>query len=262
MSKILFIGDIVGKGGRAITDAVLPELKARYQPDLVIANAENAAHGNGLTRSIYFALTDDLKIDALTSGNHIWDNKDIFEDTSVFRRLVRPVNFPPGVPLNDHLIIERNQKKIGIFNLMGRVFMNGYDDPFRAADQMIETLRAAGCTDIILDFHAEATSEKAALAWYLDGRISALIGTHTHVQTADERLLPSGTAFITDAGFTGGWNSIIGMKKEKIIPRFLTMLPSKFEPEETGPMQFNGVFLETNEQGKAVRIERIHLTRK
>ncbi|MFC1478859.1 TIGR00282 family metallophosphoesterase [Candidatus Margulisiibacteriota bacterium] len=255
--KVLFIGDIIGKPGRLAAGKLLPALKNKYKPDLVIANAENATHGNGLQKKTYIELVEDLKIDILTSGNHIWDKKEIFKDIDSFNKLVRPANFAPGVPGKEKLIIERSGVKTGILNLMGRVFMPPYDDPFRTADRIIQEMRQEDVDNIIVDIHAEATSEKVAMGWYLDGRVTAVIGTHTHVQTSDERILPQGTAYITDAGHTGAYNSVIGVDKKPIIKRFLTMMPVPFEPPEGGPVQFNGVFFETDKAGKAIKIERI-----
>ncbi|MFH1428678.1 MAG: TIGR00282 family metallophosphoesterase [Candidatus Margulisiibacteriota bacterium] len=255
--KVLFIGDIIGKPGRVSVEKILPGLRKKYQPDLVIANAENATHGNGLQKKTYIELVEDLKIDILTSGNHIWDKKEIFKNIDSFKRLVRPANFSPGVPGQEKIIIESAGVKTGIFNLMGRVFMPPYDDPFRTADRIIQGMMREDVDNIIVDIHAEATSEKVALGWYLDGRVTAVIGTHTHVQTADERILPEGTAYITDVGHTGAYNSVIGVDKKPIIKRFLTMMPVPFDPPEEGPVQFNGVFFETDQYGKAVKIKRV-----
>ncbi|MFA5928226.1 MAG: TIGR00282 family metallophosphoesterase [Candidatus Margulisiibacteriota bacterium] len=254
----LFIGDIIGSPGRAVTQKLLPGLKQKYAPDLIIANGENATHGNGLNRATYEELTGKMEIDVLTSGNHIWDKKEIFRDLASLTKLVRPANYPPGTPGQEKVIVECNGEKVGIINLLGRVFMPTYDDPFRAADRLVAELQKQGVKQIIVDIHAEATSEKAALAWYLDGRVSAVIGTHTHVQTADERLMPQGTAFITDAGQTGAYNSIIGVQKAPVLKRFLTMMYESFEPESSGPMQFNGVVIETDFRGKAKSIQRIY----
>ena len=255
--KVLFIGDIVGELGREAVRQLLPDLKSKHQADLVIANAENVSHGNGLTKKHYFDLVTSLGIDFLTGGNHIWDKKDIFKDIRSFTKLVRPANFPPGVPGLEKLIVEVKGLKIGIFNLLGRVFMQSYDDPFRAADRMVDELRKDDVDITLVDIHAEATSEKVALGWYLDGRVSAIIGTHTHVQTADEKILPKGTAYITDVGFTGGSNSVIGVEIAPVLRRFQTQISAKFDPPSTGPMQFNAVVVEIGDDGKAINIERI-----
>ena len=255
--KILFIGDIVGAIGREVVRQLLPGLKSKHNINLVMANAENVSHGNGLTKKHYLELTNSLGIDLLTSGNHIWDKKDIFKDIRSLTKLVRPANFPPGIPGLEKLVVESNGLKIGVFNLLGRVFMPTYDDPFRCADRMVDELSKEDVDVILVDVHAEATSEKVALGWYLDGKVSAIIGTHTHVQTADERILPKGTAYITDVGFTGGSDSVIGVEKGPVLRRFQTQISIPLDPPKTGPMQLNGLVLEIGEDGKAISIERV-----
>ena len=255
--KILFIGDIIGRPGRQAVEKLLPGLVEEHQIDFVIANGENAAAGFGLTPAVLDNLFG-LGIDAVTSGNHLWDKKDILPRLKKEPRLLRPANYPPEVPGTSFGIYEDKQgRKVGVFNLLGRVFMPAVDCPFRIADQVIAELKKE--TDIIIvDMHAEATSEKIALGWYLDGRVSAVIGTHTHVMTADERVLPHGTAYITDAGMTGGFDSVIGMEKEPIIEKFLTQLPTKFEVAEQD-VRFNGVVVEVDEQnGKAIEINKVN----
>ncbi|MBU1355499.1 MAG: TIGR00282 family metallophosphoesterase [Candidatus Edwardsbacteria bacterium] len=254
--KILFIGDIIGRPGRQAVEKLLPGLVEEHQIDFVIANGENAAAGFGLTPAVLDNLFA-LGIDVVTSGNHLWDKRDILPRLKKEPRLLRPANYPPDVPGTCFGVYQDKQgRKVGVFNLLGRVFMPAVDCPFRTADQVIAELKKE--TDIIiLDMHAEATSEKIALGWYLDGRASAVIGTHTHVMTADERVLPQGTAYITDAGMTGGFDSVIGMEKEPIIEKFLTQLPTKFEVAE-GDVRFNGVVVEVDEQsGKARGIIKI-----
>lgn len=239
-------------------EKLLPGLVEEHQIDFVIANGENAAAGFGLTPAVLDNLFG-LGIDVVTSGNHLWDKKDILPRLKKEPRLLRPANYPPEVPGNYFGVYEDKQgRKIGVFNLLGRVFMPAVDCPFRIADQVIAELKKE--TDIIIvDMHAEATSEKIALGWYLDGRASAVIGTHTHVMTADERVLPKGTAYITDAGMTGGFDSVIGMEKEPIIEKFLTQLPTKFEVAERD-VRFNGVVVEVDEQsGKALNISSVCL---
>ncbi len=225
---LLFIADIVGKAGRKALQGLLPGLVKEHQPVLVVANGENAAGGFGLTREVLDEIYQ-AGVAVVTSGNHIWDKKEALTLLSQDAKLLRPANYPVGVPgRGGHVVQARSGHKIGILNLMGRVFMAPLDDPFRTADQEIERLKQE--TPIILvDFHAEATAEKIAMGWYLDGRVSALIGTHTHVQTADERILPEGTAYVTDVGMTGPFDSVIGMKKEGSLQRFLTGIPVKFE---------------------------------
>lgn len=257
--KILFIGDIIGRPGRQAVEKLLPGLVEEHQIDFVIANGENAAAGFGLTPAVLDNLFA-LGINVVTSGNHLWDKKDILPRLKKEHRLLRPANYPPEVPGTNFGVYQDKQGcKIGVFNLLGRVFMPAVDCPFRIAEQVIAELKKE--TDIIIvDMHAEATSEKIALGWYLDGRASAVIGTHTHVMTADERVLPKGTAYITDAGMTGGFDSVIGMEKEPIIEKFLTQLPTKFEVAEQD-VRFNGVIIEVDEQsGKAIQIIRLNIT--
>lgn len=255
--NFLFIGDIIGKSGRETVKKVLPSLKKEYEIDITIANAENSAHGNGITKRVYEELIYDCKIDVLTGGNHIWDKREIFKELASLDKLVRPLNFLRGNPGKGYLNFTYKDQNILVFNLMGRVFLPPYNDPFEASERLLEKFQAQKNSHIFLDFHAEASSEKVALAWYLDGKLSAIAGTHTHVQTADERILPKGTAYITDTGFTGSQNSVIGVQIEPVLKRFLTMLPDKFTPEEAPPYQFNAFFFATNEFGKASEIKRI-----
>ena len=255
--KILFIGDIIGRPGRTAVANLLSGLVGENQIDLVIANGENAAAGFGLTPAVLDSLFD-LGIDVVTSGNHLWDKKEILPRLKKEPRLLRPANYPPEVPGACFGVFEdKKGRKIGVFNLLGRVFMPAVDCPFRTADRVIAELKKE--TDIIIvDMHAEATSEKVALSWYLDGRVSAVIGTHTHVMTADQRILPKGTAYITDAGMTGAFDSVIGMEKGPIIEKFLTQLPTKFEVAEHDA-KFNGVVVEVDENsGRAMKIRAIN----
>jgi metallophosphoesterase (TIGR00282 family) len=254
--NILFIGDIVGAYGRAVVKLLLPELKKEYAIDLTIANAENSAHGYSITEKIYHELLE-LEIDAMTMGNHLFEKKELIQKIDSFDKLVRPANFPPGAPGRDHLIVDVKGTKVAIVNLLGRVFMQCLDCPFQAADKLIPKLKEQAKI-IIVDVHAEATSEKCALGFYLDGRVSAVLGTHTHVMTADERLMAGGAAFISDVGMVGAADSIIGMSKEQIIKRFVTQLPEKFEPTDYGPGLFNAVVLKIDEKtGKALEIKRV-----
>lgn len=252
MIKILFIGDIVGKPGRETVKKVLPSLKAKFLPDIIIANGENSAAGMGINEKKYQEMIE-IGIDVITLGNHVWHNKEFLKDIEKCDRAVRPANYPPGTPGKDRIIY----KGVGIINLLGRVFMKEMDCPFRAAETVISGFKKE--TNIILvDMHAEATSEKAALGWYLDGRVSAVIGTHTHVQTADERILPNGTAYITDVGMVGAYNSVIGVDKDPIIERFLTCIPKRFTVEENGPRIFNAVIMDVDQNtGKTKEIKRI-----
>lgn len=256
--KILFIGDIVGKPGRNAVSQELHRLVDRHRVDLVVANCENAAGGFGITEETARDLFAQ-GIDILTSGNHIWDKRDSYPFIDAEERLVRPANYPEGSPGRGTTVATTaGGVKVAVLNLEGRVFMNNLECPFRVADREIERLRRT--TPIIfVDFHAEATSEKASLGWYLDGRVSAVIGTHTHVQTADERVLTAGTAYMSDAGMTGSFDSVIGVRKEQAIERFLTQLPAKFEVAKKD-VRFNGVVVEIDEAtGKALGIERISL---
>lgn len=254
--KVLFVGDIVGKVGRDAIGKLLPQLKKEFAIDFVIANAENAAGGSGVTPRVYKELIG-YGIDLISSGDHIWKRRDIFETIDDYPQLLRPSNFPPGVPGRGSAIFKsKNGLKVAVINLLGRVFMQPVDCPFRAAKQEIEQLSKEAQV-IIVDIHAEATSEKIALGWYLDGMVSAVLGTHTHVQTADQRILPKGSAYITDAGMTGPIDSVIGRRVEDVLERFLTQVPTRFEIA-TENIQLQGVIIDIDEKtGKAASIERI-----
>jgi metallophosphoesterase (TIGR00282 family) len=248
---ILAIGDIIGKPGRQAIHEVVPDLRKEHGIDLVIANGENAAGGFGLTIATAQELLDD-GIDVLTSGNHIWAQKEIIPYLDENVPLLRPLNYPSGVPGRGYMMKNRAM----VVNLIGRTFMNSYDCPFRTMDALLEKLSSKPKV-IIVDFHAEATSEKVALGRYLDGRVSAVLGTHTHVGTIDTRILPGGTAYVTDIGMTGPDNSVIGDDADAVIQRFLTMLPHHLSVGKGKPV-FNAVMVEVDEKsGKAFRIERI-----
>lgn len=255
--KILFIGDIVGSPGRKALKEYLPKLKGKFKPDITIVNGENAAAGKGLTKKVANEIFQ-TGCDIMTMGNHTWDKKDIFEFIEDEENIIRPANFPEGNPGKGYVIKKAGNNKIAVINLQGRTFLPPIDCPFRKADELIE--KAGKETPVIfVDFHAEATSEKQAMGWYLDGRVSAVVGTHTHVQTADERVLPGGTAYVTDAGMTGPWDGILGMNRDVVIQRFLTNLPARFEVTE-GREQCNGVIIDVNNQtGKSELIQRIHI---
>lgn len=257
--RILFIGDIFGKPGREIVRRAIPALLAQRDLDLVIANVENSAAGFGVTGDIADTILG-YGVDVMTSGNHVWDKKELLEYLPRQPKLLRPANFPAGVPgRGSYLARTRRGELVGVLNIMGRVFMTPLDDPFAVALREIEALRAKTRV-ILVDFHAEATSEKVAMGWHLDGRATAVIGTHTHVQTADERLLPKGTAYQTDVGMTGPHDSIIGVSVEAALGRFLTGMPAKFEPA-TGPARLNAVIISADPaSGKATAIERINLS--
>ena len=256
--KILFVGDIIGKTGRQALSRELHRLIDRHRVDVVIANGENAAGGFGLTEEVAGELFK-LGIDILTSGNHIWDKKEALDYLRREEKVIRPANYPEGTPgCGSVIFATAGGLKVAVLNLEGRVFMNNLECPFRVADREIERLKKETPV-IFIDFHAEATSEKASLGWYLDGRASAVIGTHTHVQTADERILPGGTAYMTDAGMTGAFDSVIGIRKDEAIAKFLTQMPVRFEVAKAN-IRLNGVVVEVDEEsGRAHRIERINI---
>jgi len=252
------IGDICGRPGRRLVRALLPELRRQHGADLVVANGENSAGGVGITADVAEEILQ-AGVDVLTGGNHTWHNREAYALLDGHPRLLRPANYPAGAPGRGALTMDTSAGRIGILNLQGRVFMGELDDPFRTADEQVESLRRE--TPVILvDFHAEATSEKIAMGWHLDGRVSAVIGTHTHVQTADERILPQGTAYITDVGMTGPRDGIIGMDRQSILEHFLTGLPVRFTVAR-GAVQLNGVALEVDGDGRARHIERIQVVR-
>jgi metallophosphoesterase (TIGR00282 family) len=254
--KILFIGDTVGKAGRAVVHQHLKHLQEELAIELTILNCENAAAGFGITPKIADEFFD-WGIDVLTSGNHIWDKKEIMPYLSKNPRILRPANYPPDNPGRGLAILKtRSEQEVAVLNLQGRVFMPATDDPFRVADAELARI-PKHIKVIFVDMHGEATSEKVAMGWYLDGRVSAVIGTHTHIPTADSKILPGGTAYQTDAGMSGPFYSVIGVIKEDVIRRFLTSIPDKFE-SASQDAQLNGVFVEVDSgTGKARRIERI-----
>ncbi len=254
--KILFIADIVGKPGRQAVSWELHRLVDRHRIDCVIANGENAAGGFGITeetaRELYAC-----GVNLITSGNHIWDKKDLMDYLGRDEKIIRPANYPEGAPGRGSAVIRTPAGvPVAVLNLEGRVFMNNLDCPFRVAEREINRLKAI-TPIVVVDFHAEATSEKLALGWYLDEKASAVLGTHTHVQTADERIFPGGTAYITDAGMTGSFESVIGIRKELAIEKFLSQLPVRFEVAKKD-IRLNGVVIEIDENdGKALAIERL-----
>ncbi len=254
--RILFIGDIVGKPGRELVRRGLPTLVEQHSADLVIANAENAAAGFGITREIGDQLLG-WGVDVMTSGNHIWDKKEAIDYIGAEPRLLRPANYPAGVPGNgSYLARTADGRSAGVVNVMGRVFMLAIDDPFEVVLKQIDALKTRARV-IFVDFHAEATSEKIAMGWHLDGRVTAVVGTHTHVQTADERILPKGTAYLTDVGMTGPHESIIGVEVEPALGRFRNGMPARFETASGNP-RLNAVVIEADDvTGLATDIERI-----
>jgi metallophosphoesterase (TIGR00282 family) len=258
--RLLFVGDIVGRPGRDLIRQGLRALVELHGIDLVIANAENSAGGFGITREIGDELLD-RGVDVMTSGNHIWDKREALEYIGAEARLLRPANFPDGAPgRGSYLARSRGGQGVGVINVMGRIYMAPLDDPFAVVLREIEALRARARV-ILVDFHAEATSEKLAMGWHLDGQVTAVVGTHTHVQTADEQLLPQGTAYITDVGMTGPHDGIIGVEREAALSRFLTGLPSRFETA-TGNPRLHAVVIDADEAtGRARSIERLSLGR-
>jgi metallophosphoesterase (TIGR00282 family) len=250
----LFIGDIIGHPGRRALRKCLPRLKEKCSPDFVVANGENSAGGVGITEEVGTELLG--LVDVLTSGNHVWDKKEALPYLDREPRLLRPANYPPLNPGRGAYLLESPRGwRAGILNLQGRVFMEPLDCPFRVGDKEVAKLRAATPV-IVVDFHAEATSEKQALGWHLDGKVSAVIGTHTHVPTADERILPRGTAYITDVGMVGGYDSVIGIRPEQAVARFLTGRPQRFEPEKEG-FVFSSVYIEVDRAtGRALSVRR------
>lgn len=254
--KILFIGDVVGSPGRDMVKEYVPKLKDKYKPAITIINGENAAAGKGITEPIYRNFLE-WGAQVITMGNHTWNKKEIFDFIDDAKYLIRPANFPENNPGKGIVFLNINNTEVAIINLQGRTFLDAIDHPFEKADELIEMAKKR--TNIIfIDFHAEATSEKQAFAWYVDGRVSAVIGTHTHTQTADERILPNGTAYMTDAGMTGPYDGILGVEREAVIKRFLTSLPVRFETTKQGRKQLNGALISVDKKtGKATNIERI-----
>lgn len=255
MLKILFVGDIFGEPGRRALERLLPRLREEMAVDLVVANGENAAGGLGLTARLARDLWG-CGVDVITTGNHVWKQRDLLPVLDEENRLLRPANFPPKVPGHGQVILEAAGVKIGVVNLQGRVYMNELDDPFRCLDELLAgPLANADC--VVVDMHAEASSEKQALAWYVDGRAAAVVGTHTHVQTADEKILPGGTAYISDLGLTGPHRSVIGMDPKAAIKRFLTQQPMRFKVAK-GDARLQGALVEIDrETGLAHSIKRI-----
>jgi metallophosphoesterase (TIGR00282 family) len=261
MTTLLFIGDIVGRPGRDLVRRAVPAIVSHHGVDLVIANVENAAAGFGVTPEI----ADDFLsygVHVMTGGNHTWDKKEIIPYFADQPCLIRPANMPAGTPGRGSFVARAaNGVLVGVVNGMGRVFMTAIDDPFRVIPDEVAVVKERAKV-VFVDFHAEATSEKVAMGWHLDGRVTAMVGTHTHVQTADERVLPQGTAYITDVGMTGPHDSVIGVERQAIIQRFLTGLPQRFETATENP-KLHGVLVKADEQtGRALSIERLSLSTK
>lgn len=255
--RILFIGDIVGRPGRECLKRTIPRLKNNYYPDIVIANGENSAGGVGITENVANEIFD-AGVDIITGGNHIWDNKDVFNFIDREEHLLRPLNYPAGTPGRGAVVFEKAGEKIAVICLAGQVFMPELECPFRRVVDEIERLNKV-TPIIVVDFHAEATSEKNALGWFLKDRVSAVIGTHTHVQTADEKIIGQRMGYITDAGMTGPFNSVIGIEIDLAIEKFTTKLPVRFRIGDARVMQFNGLIFEVNNEGRCTSVERINL---
>ncbi|SFJ25069.1 TIGR00282 family metallophosphoesterase [Thermoflavimicrobium dichotomicum] len=255
--KVLMFGDVVGDLGRQTLLSYLPELKKMFSPDLIVVNGENAAmSGRGITRAITRELIA-AGVDCITLGNHAWAQPEIFDFVEWEEHMIRPANFPPGTPGRGFITIPTSKGKCTIVSLMGRTFLQPLDCPFRTIDAILEQTPPSHY--ILIDFHAETTSEKQSFAWYVDGRVSAVIGTHTHVQTADERILPKGTGYLTDVGMVGPYDGILGMDKEAVIRRFLTQLPVRFEVAK-GRSQLNAVLIEFDPHTKrAKKLKRIRI---
>ena len=255
--SVICVGDVFGEPGRRAVAQLLPGLKKQHEADLAVVNVENSAAGYGVTPLIARSFLEQ-GVDVMTSGNHIWDKKEIVEYITKENLLLRPANFPVGVPGTGSIVVKAGPHKVGVLNLMGRVFLPNLDCPFRKADEEIARLRQE-TPIVIVDMHTEATSESQAMGWYLDGRVSAVVGTHRHVQTADERILPKGTAYITDLGMTGPTDSVIGADPEQALHRFLTQMPNRLEPAK-GPAALHGVVIRIDpDTGRGLAIERLRV---
>jgi metallophosphoesterase (TIGR00282 family) len=254
--KLIFVGDVVAGIGRRTLAELLPELRERHRPDFVVVNGENAAGGVGITRKTAHELFD-LGADAITLGNHAYRHREVYGYLDQEPRIVRPANYPKGSPGHGHTVVEADGKRLGVVNLSGQVFLNAVRSPFAEADALLSELR--GKADAVLvDMHAEATSEKVAMGWHLDGRALACVGTHTHIPTADARVLPGGTAYVTDVGMTGPRGGVIGVKREQALERFLTLTHVRFETSDEDPW-LNAVVVEGDAGGRALSIEQVIL---
>jgi metallophosphoesterase (TIGR00282 family) len=252
--KLLFVGDVVGGVGRRILAALLPELRERHRPDWVVVNGENSAGGVGVTAKTARELFE-VGADAITLGNHAYRHREVYDYLDREPRIVRPANYPKGSPGRGHTVVERDGARLGVINLAGQLFMDAVRSPFSEADALLAELRGAA-DHLLLDFHAEATSEKVAMGWHVDGRVTACIGTHTHVPTADARVLPGGTAYVSDAGMTGGRGGVIGVKRELALERFMTLTQVRFETAEEDPW-LNAVLVEAGSDGRATAIHQL-----
>jgi metallophosphoesterase (TIGR00282 family) len=252
--RLLFIGDVVGSAGRQVVEALLPGIRERERIDFVVANGENSAGGVGITPKTAQSLFG-AGVDAITLGNHAYRHRDVYELLDTDERIVRPGNYPRAAPGRGHTVVQNEAGRLGIVNLSGMVFMEAARSPFPDADAALAELR--GKADFVLvDFHAEATSEKVAMGWHLDGRVTACVGTHTHVPTADARVLPGGTAYISDVGMTGARDGVIGVRREQALERFLTQVPARFDPSDEDPW-LNAVLIEAGDDGRATSIRQL-----
>ncbi|CAN5722557.1 MAG: TIGR00282 family metallophosphoesterase [Thermoleophilaceae bacterium] len=252
--KLLFIGDVVGGVGRRALAALLPALRERWQPDFVVANGENAAGGVGITERTALELLG-AGVDAITLGNHAYRHREVYDFLDGDQRVVRPANYPKGSPGRGHTVVEKEGRRLGLVNLSGSLFLEAARSPFAEVDAALGDLRGRA-DHVLVDFHAEATSEKVAMGWHLDGRVTACVGTHTHVPTADARVLPGGTAYVTDVGMTGPRGGVIGVKREQALDRFRTMVPVRFETSRDDPW-LNAVVIEGEPDGRARSIEQV-----
>jgi metallophosphoesterase (TIGR00282 family) len=252
--RLLFVGDIVGSPGRHAVESLLPVLRERHEPDFVVVNGENSAGGLGITSKIARALYK-AGVDAITLGNHTYRHAEVYDFLDSDERIVRPANYPKGNPGKGHTVVEKDGVRLAVVNLSGTVFLDAARSPFAEVDAILSDLRGKA-DHVLVDFHAEATSEKVAMGWYLDGRVMACVGTHTHVPTADARVLPQGTAYITDVGMTGARGGVIGVVKEQAMRRFTTMMPVKFETASDDPW-LNAVLIEAGDDGRALSIEQV-----
>jgi 2',3'-cyclic-nucleotide 2'-phosphodiesterase len=255
--RLLFIGDVVGGIGRRTMASLLPGLRDEYRPDFVVVNGENAAGGVGITEKTARELLD-LGADAITLGNHAYRHRDVYDFLDREARIVRPANYPKGSPGRGHTLVERDGVRLGVVNLSGMVFMQAMRSPFSEVDALLAELRD-GTDAVLVDMHAEATSEKVAMGWHVDGRATACLGTHTHVPTADARVLPGGTAYVTDVGMTGPRGGVIGVKREQALERFLTLTQVRFETSTDDPW-LNAVLVEADGEGRATSIEQVLLS--
>jgi metallophosphoesterase (TIGR00282 family) len=252
--RLLFIGDVVGSCGRQVVEGVLPGLRRDAAPDFIVVNGENAAGGVGITPKVARALFD-AGADAITLGNHAFRHRDVYEMLDTDARIVRPSNYPKAAPGQGWTVVERDGLKLAVVNISGMVFMDAARSAFAEADAVLSELRGAA-DHVLVDFHAEATSEKVAMGWHLDGRVTACVGTHTHVPTADARVLPGGTAYVSDVGMTGARGGVIGVRREQALERFLTQVPARFDPSDEDPW-LNAVVIDSDDSGRATGIRQL-----